>query len=152
MTVRQSVGLIVLACALTGCSQRITSIDLLARPIMIGPEWIEIQLPPKVIAEWRFQIIRETVETPHSDELNPAGLEMHDGSIAIQTVEFVRASGTKDVFSFDGFVNRDIDFSNLKVSQGTHFIAVRLRCSMPLMISRMIFMSYMPEDTKTGVP
>ena len=141
-------------CALSSCSQRITQVVIDTDPLTIGPDWTQVSLPSSVNAEWDSQIIRLTLNTKFDLSDNHEGIKLEDGSVAHPEADLLTDSGAKHNFSCGGYVgtNSGVDCVNLQLPRGTHFVQLRMRSSRPIVVSKIVWISYMPEDTKTGIP
>jgi len=140
---------------LCSCRQRITSSMISEAPIKIDSDWVQIALPQTTIAQWQSQEIRLTSATPFEPSTNPWGLKLKDGSIAVLELKVVAEERKEYVLDFDGFALSESDeilFESNKIPQGTRLTQLRIRCTQPLVVSKIAWISYMPSDTKTGVP
>lgn len=145
--------LLLLVLGLGACRERISRAVISDVPVIVGKEWTHIQLTDSVVARWRHQVIRATTVTKFEDTVSPWGLKLSDGNIVNPEIEAVAVSGVKYNFKLEGFRNgATISFENDSIPQGTQFRGFEMRSSSPLEFSNIIWVSYMPEDTKSGNP
>jgi len=105
-----------------------------------------------VSADWRSQAVICEVGTKYEINHIPFAMKLQDGSIVIPELELVSSRGVSFPFKFTGFSNTDITFDNDDVPKETRFVALRMRSSKPIVFSKLTYISYMPEDTKSGRP
>ena len=142
-------------CALSSCRHRIREIVIESDPLKIGQEWVQIALPPSVSAEWQYQTVRLTLTTKFALNINPGGIRLEDGSVTLPEVDLIADSGARHTFACGGYERSDgvgVDCFSADVPRGTHFVQLRMRSLQPIILSKIIWISYMPQDTKTGVP
>jgi hypothetical protein len=141
------------ASLLGSCRQRITRVVIDDAAVTVGPTDVDVQLQQPVVAEWDYQVLRLTVLTKFSDALDPLGLKLDDQSVVVPGVDLVTDQGVKYTFKLSGFRNSDIvDFDNGRIERNTRFVRLQMRCAEPIVVSKVNWISYMPQDTKTGNP
>jgi hypothetical protein len=142
-------------CPLSSCRHRIREIVIESDPPKIGPEWVQIALPPSVKAEWQYQTVRLILTTKFALNINPSGIRLEDGSVTLPEADLIADSGAKHTFACGGYERSDgvgVECFSADVPRGTHFVQLRLRSSQPIILSKIIWISYMPQDTKDGIP
>jgi hypothetical protein len=141
-----AVNLVSIAC------ERASKVTIRSEPTPVGSEWHGISLSQPITTKWDVQMIYLKIDTQHEISLKPLGLRLVDGSIITPEIELVRNTGKVDTFRFVGFSGSDVMYENDGISRGTAFSEIRLRSPKPLQCSNIKWISYMPEDTKTGNP
>jgi hypothetical protein len=144
-------GLIVVVGLISSC-QRITMGVIKNEPTSASADWGSIPLSKPVIAKWDVQVIYVNVSTKHQSSTDPLGIRLEDGSIIAPEIELVSKTGQREPFRFVGFSNSDLVFENDHIARGSSFSELRIRSLKPLVCSQIRWVSYMPKDTKTGVP
>jgi hypothetical protein len=142
-------------CSLSSCRHRIREIVIGSDPMKIGPEWVQIPLPPSVSAKWQYQTIRLTLITKFALNINPSGIRLEDGSVTLPEADLIADSGAKHTLACGGYERshgEGVDCFSADISRGTHFVQLRMRSSQPIILSKIIWISYMPQDTKDGIP
>jgi hypothetical protein len=137
---------------LSGCRQRLDRTVISDVPVTVGPVWIDIPLHSLIQAKWREQSIELTLSTSYEMNTQPWGLKVNHGPIFAPQVELITDSGTNYVFESFAFANSDLRFDTNRVPQGTRFVNLRVRSPQPIVLSRIVWITYMPEDTKGGTP
>ena len=144
---------VILACGLISCMRRMTSVPISNEPLTVGPDWVEIPLVQPLAADWRSQVVRVTVKTKFESNISPLGLRLEGGLLATPEIDAITDGGIHQTFHLASFQNATIvSFENDQIPRGTRFVRLRMRSSTPLVISAVTWISYMPEDTKTGNP
>ena len=146
---------IVFICTLASCGPpRITFFQVSNASLTVGPDWVELSPVQPPTADWDEQEVKVSVpDNRFNLNLNPLGLKREDGVILIPEVDATTAQGTLQRFRFDGLSGPDdLTFASDKIPRGTRFVRLRIRCSALITISKVTWISYMPEDTKAGVP
>lgn len=138
---------------LVSCGQRITQTVIDNAPVTVGPRGTEIRLTHAVVADWSCQVIRTEVATHFSLSTDPWGLKLDDGSVVVPEVDLTSDSGKEYSFKLTRFRNTDVvDFENDGIERKTRFVRVEMRSAEPVVLSSVTWISYMPQDTKTGSP
>lgn len=137
---------------LVSCGERVSVAMIATGPISAGPDWHSTLLTEPVIAKWDDQAVYVHVVTKHDSSLNPMGIYLSNGPPFTPEVAMVSKAGQVERFSFVGFSNSDLHFENDHVARGTGFVELRIRSPIPVACSQIRWISYMPQDTKTGVP
>ena len=140
--------LITLTC---GC-QRISFGVITDQSISVTSDWVSISMPKPVTAKWDVQAIYLDVISKHESSIDPMGTRLQDGSVVKPEIELLTETGQVQSFRFVGFSNAELVFENDHIVRGSTFSKLRIRSPKPLVCSRIKWVSYMPEDTKTGVP
>jgi hypothetical protein len=123
-----------------------------SEPISADSDWRGVPLSKPVTAKWDVQVIYVDVSTKHESSVRPLGIRLEDGSTIAPEIELVGKTGQMEPFRFVGFSNSDLVFENDHIARGSSFSELRIRSPKPLVCSQIKWISYMPEDTKTGVP
>jgi hypothetical protein len=144
-------GMLVLI-GLISCSQRISMRTLETGPIPASSDWRSVPLSEPLNAKWDVQAIYVNIETKHESSVTPLGISLGGGSTIAPEIELVDRTGQIAPFRFVGFSNSDLVFQNDHIARGSSFSELRIRSPQPLVCSQMRWISYMPKDTKTGVP
>ncbi len=147
--------LLVLAfvCTLAACRQRISTIPISDASFTLGPDWVDLPLAQPLTAEWQDQVVLVTVTTKFSPSTRPLGLSLPDGAFVKPEIDATTDKGTHQPFQLQWFRNPSlVAFENDSVPKGTRFVRLRMRCSAPLAISKVTWVSYMPQDSQTGYP
>lgn len=145
-------GLLILV-NLTSCHQRIAGDIIRNKPILVSSDWLSIPLLSPVRAEWDVQIIYLDLSNKFEPSFAPMGIRLDGDSIITPEVELVSKAGQKEPFHLSGFVNANrLTFENSQIPRGSTFSELRIRSPKPLVLSRISWTSYMPGDTKTGMP
>jgi hypothetical protein len=138
--------------ALISCHQRISMASIETGPIPASSDWRSVSLSQPLIAQWDVQAIYVNIETKHESSVSPLGITLGDGPAIVPEIELVGKTGQIVPFRFVGFSNSDLVFQNDHIARGSSFSELRIRSPEPLVCSQMRWISYMPQDTKTGVP
>ena len=147
------VVLIALVGSMCSCGQRINSSVISDTRLVVGPRWTQIKLPRSVAADWDYQIVELTLSTKFSDSTSPWGMKLSDGSVVLPQLKLITDRGDEDIFHFDGFLNSNVAvFGNHDIARGTHFEKLEIISAKPLALAKIVWISYMPQDTKTGNP
>jgi hypothetical protein len=149
-------GFVVLVVLLfSSCGQRITQVIIKDSPTTVGPDWVEIPLPKRVAANWDAQQLRVIVSTKFEESTHPWGIKLADGSIVVPEFALATDGEANYDLHLEGFADSntvEILFGSDIVPKGSRFAQLRARCSKPIVLSRVEWISYMPENTKTGYP
>lgn len=144
---------IIVACTLMGCRQRRTFVVVSDSAVAVGPDWVEFPLPKPLRADWQYQIVQVTVASKFQASTNPLGLRLEDGRLSIPEIDAATDAGVHQALHLSGFPTANqVEFAEYRVPRGTQFAHLRMRSPLPLSISRVVWISYMPQDTKTGSP
>ena len=143
---------IALLVGLISACQRITFGVIRDQPIALSSNWLSVSLSRPVTAKWDVQAIYVGVGSKHQSSTDPLGIRLEDGSIVKPEIELVTKTGEVQPFRFVGFSNADLVFENDHIARGSSFAELRIRSPKPVVCSRISWISYMPQDTKTGVP
>jgi hypothetical protein len=137
---------------LISCCQRVSMAVMEAGPISSGVDWRSIPLSKPVTSKWDVQAIYVSVRTKHESSVNPLGIRLGDGSTFVPEIQLVSQTGQIEQFPFVGFSNSDLVFQNDHIDRGSSFSELRIRSAEPLVCVQLRWISYMPQDTKAGVP
>ena len=137
---------------LISCCQRVSMEVMEAGPISSGFDWRNVPLSKPVTSKWDVQAIYVSVRTKHESSVNPLGIRLGDGSTFAPEIQLVGQTGRIEEFRFVGFSNSDLVFQNDHIARGSSFSALRIRSAEPLVCGQLRWISYMPQDTKAGVP
>jgi hypothetical protein len=140
------------AISLTSSCQRINTVIIKNGPTSVSSDWSRISIPHPVTAKWDIQMIYMNIDTKHEISEKPLGIRLDDGSVITPEIELVKNTGKAEPFRFVGFSNSDLMYENEGIASGSIFSEIRIRSSKPLICSKIEWISYMPEDTKTGTP
>jgi hypothetical protein len=151
--VKRCLVMMALACTLTSCQHRMSWAAISNGPLRIDSDWVEVPLTKPLSADWSTQIVRATVGTKFEASIHPMGLRLQDGTFSTPEIDLVTEGGIHQVLDLAAFENSDIlQFESDRITRGTRFVRLRMRSSRPLLLSNITWISYMPEDTKTGNP
>ena len=138
--------LVALFGGVVACSRRprLEEVVLIDKPFIIGPEWIAITLAQPVTAKWKVQSVR---------------LAMMDGSDAylinfpkdVPEIELVSDDGALHPLEMPALHGSEILRESMNISLGSRFVKLRMRSSKSLLVVKVTWWSYMPEDFKGGV-
>ena len=143
----------VLACTLTSCSPRITSISISNASLSVGPDWTELPVKQPLTADWQNQIVLATVTTKFEANMQPLGLRLADGTLSTPELDAITDDGNHYPLHLQWFRNANIlAFENDSIPRGKRFVRIRVRSPRPLVLSEVSWVSYMPQDTRTGYP
>jgi hypothetical protein len=143
---------LLLAISLTSSCQRMNTAVIKSEPTLVSSEWSIIPIAHSVTAKWDVQMIYVNIDTKHEISEKPLGIRLDDGSVVTPEIELVRNTGKAEPFRFVGFSNSDLMYENEGIATGSIFSEIRIRSSKPLICSKIEWVSYMPQDTKTGRP
>jgi hypothetical protein len=143
---------VVLVCTFVSCKHRDVRVIISDTPITVGPDWVRVTLPQSVIAKWEYQVVYLTANTQFDPGFPGRGLKLEDGSIVLPEINLLTNAGAQYPFSLYDTNGRVLEFANRTVPVGTRFVELRIRSSKPLVFAKITWISYMPEDTKTGNP
>ena len=132
--------------------QRVSMVVMEAGPIPTGFDWRNVALSKLVTSKWDVQAIYVSVRTKHESSVNPLGIRLGYGSTFVPEIQLVGQNGRIEQFRFVGFNNSDLVFQNDHIARGTSFSELRIRSAEPLVSGQLRWISYMPQDTKAGVP
>ena len=140
-------------CFSLGCRPRSASTPIFNGVFDVGPEWVDLPLTQPVIAIWQEQTVLVDVKTHFNPSIFPLDLRLDDGSLAVPEIKATSDTGLQELLPLKWFRNSNIAaFENGHIPKGTRFVRVQIRCSVPIVISKVTWISYVPEDTKTGNP
>ena len=152
-TAYRFLSILLIASLLGSCRQRVTRVVIDDAAVTVDRTGIDVQLRQPVVADWDYQVLRMTVLTKFSDVTDPLGLKLDDQSVVVPEVDLVTDKGEKYMFKLSGFLNSDIvDFDNGRIDRNTRFVRLQMHCAKPIVVSKVNWISYMPQDTKTGNP
>jgi hypothetical protein len=134
------------------CCQRVSVEAMEVGPISTGFDWRNVALSKPVTSKWDVQAIAVSVTTKHESSVNPLGIRLEDGSNFAPEIQLVDQTGRIEQFRLVGFSNSDLVFENDRIARGSSFSELRIRSAEPLVCGRLRWISYMPQDTKAGVP
>jgi len=136
-----------------GCRQRVTGAAISNAPTSISEQWTTIPLIHPAVAKWDVQLIYVTVSPKFRPNYSPLGMQLEDGSTVTPEVELVSKTGEEQRFRLVGVINGEqLVFRNDQIARSSTFAEVRIRSPKPFVCSRISWMSYMPQDTKNGIP
>jgi hypothetical protein len=139
--------MLVAAFSLIGCNERYTDV-LVASSASISQQWSELR--PEKPLQWTRpeEEFSFHIDTPHQqgEKLDIVG---PSGEHCLPDVELVTTSGKTISLDGHGFWGEDMYFYLTKGKPGNEaFQAIRIRCSMPLRISNLIWRGYDPTEVK----
>lgn len=143
--------LFVLVGIISSCSPRVTGGDIKTGPTSVSSDWVAIPLRQPITAKWDVLLIYVDVNSPFEVSYSPIGIRWEDGTVAVPELELVTDAGAKQAFPLAGAISRTvIIFRNDQVPRGTKFSELRLRSPVPLISSRISWISCMPGEGKIG--
>jgi hypothetical protein len=147
------IALLLLVSFVTACKQRVAGALLSNAPTSINEQWTSIALSQPAVAKWDVQLIYLTVRPEFRPSFAPLGMQLEDGSVIVPEVELISGSGQGQRFRLAGLINGEqLVFRNDQIARKSTFSEVRIRSSKPIVCSQINWMSYMPQDTKNGIP
>ena len=148
--IRRSVILAALLGGFSSCGHppRIDEVVLKEDSVTLGPEWIVMSLPQVVTVKWKVQSVR--MEAYPSQDSFPKDLSDHFPEIELITTDGAAYLLGDRVLRGPQGIHAESD----RIPTGTNFaeLRMRFRSSKPLIISKITWVSYMPEDFKAARP
>lgn len=145
--------LIALTVGVCSCGQRMTSSVISDSRLVVGPQWVQVELPQSFATTWDYQLVELTLVTKFTPSDDPWGIRLDDGSVVLPQVKLITKQGSEEGLGFEGFPGSNrVSFGNDHIARGSYVKKLEIRSPKPLILSRITWISYMPQDTKTGNP
>lgn len=120
-------------------------------PVQISGEWLTLPFARPLVATayWDQQLLA-SISSAHQHSVEPFGLLMPDGAVVWPEVEVRESiSGQWLRLGSKGFYGEEASFSDQAFSgNGNTYVAVRLRSTRPITVSRLVWDSYDPKEVK----
>jgi hypothetical protein len=145
------VGLVLLVALGSGCGKDYTETVIFDRTETISQQWLTVRFPRPILSEeQRVQELLATVSTPYEISTDPLGMRMQNGTVLWPEVEIQMEDGYWLPLRSRGFWGRLATFSTERggFGDGKKYVSVRLRCTSPVAISRLVWNSYDPKEVK----
>ena len=144
--------MLVLVGLASSCGPRVTGGDIKTGSTSVSSDWVSVPLPQPITAKWDVQLVYVDVSSPFQVSYDPLGIRLEDGTVAVPELELVTTAGQKEPFQLKGAISRTvIIFRNDQIARGTTFSELRMRSPVPLVSSRISWISCMPgEGGKVG--
>jgi hypothetical protein len=129
------------------------AVPLTSSPVAVSSGWTEITLPNSAVAKWDADVIYATLDNKLVPMTRSATFQ-YVSSLG-SDFQLISDKGVSYNLSSGGYqFSTDVSLvlENPAIPKGAHFVRLRMRCSKPVTFSRIVWFSYMPQDTKTGLP
>ena len=143
-----SLGLFLLVGLISSCGPRITGGVVKNVPTDLSSDWLSIELPEPVTAKWDVQLIYVDVSSRFQFSYDPPGIRLEGGGVGTPEVELINKTGLTQTFQLASVASGGFVFRNDRIARGSRFSRLRIRSPIPLVCSRIRWISYMPQDSK----
>lgn len=134
----------------SSCGPRVTGGDIKTGTTSVSADWVSVPLSQPITAKWDVQLIYVDVNSPFQVSYDPLGIRLEDGTVAAPQLELVTTTGQKQPFRLGAISRSVIIFRSDDIARGTTFSELRMRSPIPIVSSRISWLSCMPGEGKVG--